>query len=128
MNKDENNRYIHVEIMGKCWHESEAVGEVRHGGYYCRKCGSPDALRRVPLEFENGGHPDYYTPEGFFALLDGLRVRQIGVSLMQYSDGASVVLSAWNRNHAGLITPAKANDLPTALVEAAIQAMENENG
>lgn len=55
------NRAIHEQVMGLCWHESEAVGSIRDGGYYCRKCGSPDKLRRVPLEFENGGRTDYTT-------------------------------------------------------------------
>lgn len=64
------NRAIHEKVMGECWHESEPVGDVRHGGYYCRKCGSPDKLRRVPLEFESKERPDHTTDLNAVALAE----------------------------------------------------------
>ena len=79
MSDEQINKLIHEKIRIKCCHESEAVGEIRHGGYYCRKCGSPDKLRRVPLEFDEP-MPDYCTDLNAVALAEAKVIEVKGIS------------------------------------------------
>lgn len=60
MTPDEQNRFVHEKIMGKCWHEmSTNMTIVVH----CIKCGNPRHLCK---------NPDYTQPEHYWEVLKKL--------------------------------------------------------
>lgn len=80
--------------------------------------------KRIAEWFKDDTNIDYYSDEGFCHLIRLLESERYGVSLMNYSDGSTVMISAWNRSHAGPIVCGKGNDLQTALVEAVLSLIK----
>jgi len=58
MTNDEINRYIHEQIMGKCWHEMSRTSGDRSRCKHCPEC--------VPW----GGNPDYCSDDSPRSLLN----------------------------------------------------------
>jgi len=63
MTREEINRYIHVEIMDKCWHEwdagrTEKLNGRREFWYSCKLCNQQVGSMQV-----FGLHPDYCSDE-----------------------------------------------------------------
>lgn len=52
------NQWGH-DLRGLCWHESNGVGTLRDGGYYCIKCGDSNELAPFPAEWNANGNRDY---------------------------------------------------------------------
>lgn len=68
---------------------------------------------------------DFYSPTGFFALLDGLRTKNFAaLAVERYSGNYFVQI----RVDDYVSYQGDSADLPTALVEATLQAMEADNG
>lgn len=56
MTNEEINRYIHTEIMGKCWHDFQCVPSIRTTEYACTICGSDNPGAHNP-DYCSDGHP-----------------------------------------------------------------------
>jgi len=68
---------------------------------------------------------DFATDSGFFVLLNELRIKQISVSALSDITGFRVMFSAWNPNHAGMITRGRSDtDIKTALIAATLEFIE----
>lgn len=77
--------------------------------------------KRISEWFKDDTSIDYYSNEGFFHLIGLLEFERHGISLMNYSDGSTAMISAWNRNHAGMITLGKGKNVQFALVDAVLK-------
>lgn len=117
MDKNETNRKIALWLGVLCWHEQDI--------WHCKKCNA----NLYEVEKATGQvNPDYYTHDGFFALLDGLKEKaatmrtEIDTNLHVYR------VRIWSVAPIVLIGLGRSSELPTALVEATLQAMERSDG
>jgi len=123
MKRDESNRKLAEWLGVPCWHEwihqIGSKGFNKPTRYCCSRC---DEYSMV------GGNPDYYTNSGFFALLDGLKKKGYGginicpmPELFDEEDVATVKIYI---NPELDFVSSDRSDLPTALVEAALQVID----
>ena len=89
MNKDEINRYIHVEIMGKCWHD------LVLGNDDVWRCNEIDCKLEVRnyggIHGEPNGNPDYCSDDSPRWLLEDVVAKIdeqiLGLSLFKQAFG-----------------------------------------
>lgn len=123
------NQQIH-EWLGKCWHESNGVGTLRDGGYYCKKCGDSNALAPFPAEWNENGNPNYDSnPASMLALIEALRANGYE-NIQMATDTLNGEPHGYYCNIAGglhdPICDANGPTLPEAVAKAVIALIESE--